>query len=298
MAGAGLVMGAGGAVDPLGGERSEPIVSVSVVMGVFNGEGLVTRCVESLVGQTLQPSEIIIVNDGSRDGSLAELRQLESRFPDLVHVRSQENRGVAAVMNGAVSDCTSEFVANADQDDFFPVDRLKLSVELLRRTNADMMGGQVVGGLGKSLRLAKSRFPTDPKLIADRIANGLDPLPHATMMVRRDGFERFGEYRLNRRAEDLELMLRWAHRGARIVVSPHVLASYTLRSEHLSLDVNTRWMLYTQYAQEIAQLPDDQVPDFGEWFSKKPIGPARREAARRVVRLTARLGVGTLIRRP
>jgi glycosyltransferase involved in cell wall biosynthesis len=58
-------------------------VSVSVVIGVFNGEGLITRCVESLVSQTLQPDEIVIVNDGSTDGSLAELRVLQSRVPDL-----------------------------------------------------------------------------------------------------------------------------------------------------------------------------------------------------------------------
>ncbi|MBV1893859.1 MAG: glycosyltransferase family 2 protein [Ilumatobacteraceae bacterium] len=271
-------------------------MSVSVVIGVFNGEGLITRCVESVMAQTLQPSEIIIVNDGSSDGSLAELRLLESRFPDMLDIRSQKNKGVAAVLNSAVARCSGEYVANADQDDFFTADRLEKSVALLQETNADMMGGQLVGGLGERLLLLKSRFATDPESIADAIAHGFDPLPHATMMVRRDGFERFGGYRLNRRAEDLEIMLRWAHRGAKIVVSPDVLAYYTLRREHVSLNVQTRWMLYTQYARDVACLPDDEVPDFGRWFSTQPMGPARREARRRVFRMSARLALGTLTR--
>jgi glycosyltransferase involved in cell wall biosynthesis len=271
-------------------------VSVSVVIGVFNGEGLITRCVESLVSQTLQPDEIVIVNDGSTDGSLAELRVLQSRFPDLLSVRSQENQGVAAVMNTAVASCTSEFVANADQDDFFTRDRLEKSVELMQQTKADMMGGQLVGGLGPRLRLLKSKFATDPDLIAEAIARGFDPLPHATMMVRRDGFERFGCYRSNRRAQDLELMLRWAHRGARIVVSPDVFAYYTLRRQHLSFNVQNRWMVYTKYARDIAQLPDDEVPELGTWLATQPMGPFRREARRRVLRMSMRLVLGTLTR--
>lgn len=265
-------------------------------MGVFNGEGLITRCIESLVAQTLQPAEIIIVDDGSTDGSLEELRILESRFPSLLNVRTQENQGVAAVLNAAVDRCAGEFVANADQDDYFTADRLEKSVALMRQTNADMMGGQLIGGLGKHLRLWKSRFATDPESIAEAIAHGFDPFPHATMMVRRDGFERFGGYRLNRRAEDLELMLRWAHKGAHIVVSPDVFGYYTLRPQHLSLNIQTRWMLYTQYARDIAKLPDDQVPEFGQWFSTQPMGPARREARRRVFRMSVRLALGTLTR--
>jgi glycosyltransferase involved in cell wall biosynthesis len=270
---------------------------VSVVMGAFNGEGLISRCVESLAAQTLQPVEIVVINDGSTDGTLDELEQLQSQFPGLLTVRSQENRGLSEALNVAVSLCTAEFVANADQDDYYPDDRLEISVELMRRTNADMMGGQVVGGLGSSLRLAPSRFPTSLASIEARIARGLDPLPHTTMMTRLDGFERFGRYRANRRAEDLELMLRWAHRGARIAVSPSVLAWYALRSDHFSVDMQTRWMLYTQYARYISQLPDEEVPDFQRWFVSQPIGPARREARRRVVRLAARLGVGSLSRR-
>jgi hypothetical protein len=127
------------------------------------------------------------------------------------------NGGVSAALNEAVSLARGDYVAIADDDDVYSPERLAVSVGLLERSGADMIGGQVVGSLQWPLRFATSRFPVDPTGTARRIAEGNDPLPHITMMVRRDGFERFGMYRPKPRAADLELMLRWAHRGARIV---------------------------------------------------------------------------------
>ena len=82
------------------------------------------------------------------------------------------------------------------------------------------------------------------------------------------------------------------HRGARIAVAPEVLAVYSFRGEFFSLDTQTRWMIETHYARDIAHLPDDEVPSFETWFSEVRLAPARREAAVRVARLSARLGVG------
>ncbi|HEY5663875.1 MAG TPA: hypothetical protein VIS05_07550, partial [Ilumatobacter sp.] len=85
--------------------------------------------------------------------------------------------------------------------------------------------------------------------------------------------------------------------GAHIAVSNEVLATYTFRPEFFSIGTQTRWMLFTKYARDIATLPDDEVPEFQRWFVGQAITPARREARRRVGRLAARLAVGTLVRR-
>lgn len=270
---------------------------VSVVIAVFNCEGLIIRCVESLVAQTLPPAEIIAIDDGSTDGTLAELYRLQDRFPGLLTVRSQPNAGPGPAWNLGISLCSSRYIAMADADDEFPSGRLRGSAELIRATGADLVGGQVVGRLGRRLRLAKSRFPTAPTEIAARVSRGFDPFPQATMMMTRDAFSRYGGYRSIRRAQDLELMLRWAHRGAHLAVSPEVWATYRFRPEFFSLDVQTRWMVGTQYARDIATLDDDAAIDFDQWFSSRSLRPARREARRRVLRLAARLAVGSLDRR-
>jgi glycosyltransferase involved in cell wall biosynthesis len=270
---------------------------ITVLVGAFNGAAVVERCLESLAAQTLPPEQILVVDDGSTDDTTRVVESVSTRWPGLVTLVRRPHRGIGATLATGTSLATTEFVAIADQDDWFLPERLRISSDLIRSTGADMVGGQVVGRLGTRLRLAASRFPTDAAGIAQRTAAGLDPLPHITMMIRRDGVERFGGYRMVERSEDLELMLRWAHRGARIAVSPEVLAVYSFRPEFFSLATQTRWMIHAQYARDIAPLADDEVPDFAQWCSQRSLASARREAAARIVRLTGRLGVGMLRRR-
>jgi len=272
--------------------------TVSVVMGTYNGASEVERSVRSLLAQTLTPKEIVVVDDGSTDDTPAVLRRLALDEPTVTVVSMPKNRGNIAALNLGISVATGDYVAIADDDDVSVPHRLETSLRLIEERDADMVGGQVVGVWRWPLRFATSRFPTDPAGTAERIAGGFDPLPHITMMVRRDRFERFGAYRPNPRGGDMELMLRWARQGARIVVSPEVLATYTFRGEFFDPEVQTRWMVLTNYAREVALIDDDDdVPPFDQWFTRHRIGPARREARKRVVRLAGRLAVGTLFRR-
>jgi glycosyltransferase involved in cell wall biosynthesis len=270
--------------------------TVSVIIGTHQRCNSIEPCIRSLLDQTLSPLEIIVVDDGSTDGTPEVLTALAREVPNMQVVLQPVNRGVAATLNEAVRHAHGDYVAIADDDDVYLPRRLEASVALLERTGADMVGGQVVGSLRRPLRFAISRFPTSPAGTAQRIAEGNDPLPHITMMVRRDGFERFGGYRSISRAADLELMLRWAHRGARIAVSPEVMADYRFRWEFFRVGTQTEWMLRTRYARAIALLDDDEMLSFDDWFTRDEVKAARREARHRVARLVVRLGVGTLVR--
>lgn len=267
---------------------------ITVVMATYNGAHVIARSLGSLLTQTLPPEQIVVVDDGSTDATTKIVDAVARQHPDMITLLSQRHSGVASALRRAVAASTTAFVAVADHDDWYVPQRLEISSALIRRTGADMVGGQVTGRLGKHLRLARSRFPSDPNRISKRISAGLDPLPHITMMVRRDGFSRFGSYRDLPRAADLELMLRWAHRGARVAVSPEVLADYSFRPEFFSVDTQMRWMISTLYAREVAPLSDTEIPEFAKWFSRQPLGPPRREAMRRVTRLTGRLCRGML----
>lgn len=276
-----------------------PGPSVSVVVTVLNGEAFVDRCLDALATQTLRPREIVVIDDGSTDATSSKLVAARERHGDMVRLHRHENRGAAASLNVAHSMCSGRYIANANVDDEFPPDRLAKSVALMEADGADLGGGQVEGWLDvgwrrRPLRFAVSRFATDPGGIADRLVKGLDPLPHATMIVRRDAVARFGGYRRLFQGEDLELMLRWARLGARIAVSPEVLASCRFRPEFFALDTQTRWMLNMLYAREVAVCDDSDVPDFAAWLQRAPLRVARREAFVRVVRLGGRLAVGEL----
>ena len=68
--------------------------AVSVIIPVYNGEKYLAECLGNVVNQTLKEIEIILVNDASKDGSLAVMRDCQSQFPEKVKViDSKENLG-------------------------------------------------------------------------------------------------------------------------------------------------------------------------------------------------------------
>ena len=271
------------------------MTGVSVIMTVLNREGQVAASIESLLRQTRLPAEIVVVNDGSTDGTGDVLANLASKHPEIV-VLEHENRGIGASLHRALSAATGDAVAIADSDDRYPAMRLEESLGLMEHTGADLVGGQTDTVLGRFVRFGPSRFPTDPGSVADRFDRGMGPLPHTTMMLRRSKVESFGSYRPMPRASDLELLLRWMRQGARVAVSPAVLAEHELRWEHLSVLTQRRWTSATAYARWISALDDGDVPTLDAWEAVRS-GAERRavwsEAAARVGRLAARGVLGT-----
>ena len=90
---------------------------ISVIVPVYNVASYVGECLSSLVHQTFRDFEIIAVNDGSTDGSLAVLREFESSYP-FVRVLDQPNSGVSAARMAGLSLARGEFVAFVDSDDY------------------------------------------------------------------------------------------------------------------------------------------------------------------------------------
>ena len=90
---------------------------ISVIVPVYNVASYVGECLSSLVHQTFHDFEIIAVNDGSTDGSLAVLREFESSYP-FVRVLDQPNSGVSAARMAGLSLARGEFVAFVDSDDY------------------------------------------------------------------------------------------------------------------------------------------------------------------------------------
>lgn len=87
-------------------------------MPVYNVERYVRCCLESIVHQTLQEIEVIIVNDGSTDGSLEILKEYEANYPEMVHVYTTENRGVSHARNYGIERATGDYILFVDSDDF------------------------------------------------------------------------------------------------------------------------------------------------------------------------------------
>ncbi|OWA36933.1 hypothetical protein B9G55_02320 [Saccharibacillus sp. O16] len=98
-----------------GGTRVKP--SVSIVIPVFNVEKYLKKCLDSLSAQTLREIEIIVVDDGSTDGSLAVAREC-ARGDARIQVIHQENRGVSGARNTGLDAASGDYIGFVDPDDW------------------------------------------------------------------------------------------------------------------------------------------------------------------------------------
>lgn len=105
------------------------MVAISVLMAVYNCDRYLREAMDSILNQTWDDFEFIIVNDGSTDNSLQILKEYSDKRIKIVTY--EENKGVAHARNIGLEHCTSEYVALMDADDIALPDRLKLQYEYL-----------------------------------------------------------------------------------------------------------------------------------------------------------------------
>jgi glycosyltransferase involved in cell wall biosynthesis len=155
--------------------------NVSVLICTYNYARFLTRCLETVCGQTRPPDEVIVVDDGSSDGTDEVIR----RFPGVRYIR-QNHEGKSAAFNRAVRESTGDIICHLDADDFWMPDKLAIVCrELAQRPS---IGGVIhetahVGEDGEPIQLpyAIAPFPPSTVLTCDGVEEigFLYPLPRA-----------------------------------------------------------------------------------------------------------------------
>jgi hypothetical protein len=114
----------------------QQVPTLSVVIPYYRGASVIADAVRSVLEQTMQPSEIVICDDGSPDDLEAALGPLRSA----VKIVRQRNGGIGAAMNAATGACSGDFVVQLDQDDAFLPRRLELiAATVAERPDVDIV---------------------------------------------------------------------------------------------------------------------------------------------------------------
>lgn len=91
---------------------------VSIIVPVYNVENYLTKCLDSLIGQSLQDIEILVVNDGSKDRSEEIIRQYARKYPGKIKAFSKENGGLSDARNFGIDRATGDYIGFVDSDDY------------------------------------------------------------------------------------------------------------------------------------------------------------------------------------
>ncbi len=114
-------------------------IDVSVMICVYNGEKLLAKSVESVLAQKGVMLELILVNDGSTDGTLELIKRLASRDSRIKIVNNPKNLGLAASRNRGVEAAVGEWICAVDADDWIEEGRLARLVEAGRRYGVSLV---------------------------------------------------------------------------------------------------------------------------------------------------------------
>lgn len=112
---------------------------VSVIVPFYNVEKYIRKCLDTLVNQTLEDIEIILVNDGSKDNSAAIVKEYLKLYNDKLVYLEKENGGLSDARNYGIPYAKGEYIAFLDSDDYIEYDMYEKMYELAKKEQSDMV---------------------------------------------------------------------------------------------------------------------------------------------------------------
>ena len=116
---------------------------ISVIVPAYNAEKYIEKCLDSVLAQTFEDYEIVIVNDGSKDGTLDVLNRYKSEYPERITVISQENSGPGTTRNNAIKAATGDYLIFLDSDDYIKPDMLAILYDKAQSGGFDVVASNV-----------------------------------------------------------------------------------------------------------------------------------------------------------
>ena len=214
---------------------------ISVIMALYRGERYVREALESIAAQTHRPLEVIVVDDGSPDDSVALIDSLALPFE--LRIVRQGNAGQSAARNTGIRAARGEFIAFLDQDDIWRPHHLEVLAETMQADPSlawvygdfdliDDRGHTVV-----SAYLTETAVVLDRRTVADIVRTDIMALPSASLM-RRSALETVRGF--DRRLsgyEDDELYLRLYRQGFTTAAQPRTRIRYRTHAANASSSV-------------------------------------------------------------
>ena len=211
-------------------------MSISVVIPSYNRSRFIAETLESVLAQTLQPDEVLVVDDGSTDDTAA----IAESFAPRVRVFRRSNQRPAAARNFGVQQATSEWIAFLDDDDLWEPNKLERQMEeLAHHPEADLCytGRVVLMQKGDTATLGRVVYAPPAKDIRRSLYRNCafgtcSVLVRRSMLLAVNGFDP-----KCRVIEDYELWLRLLHAGAKFAACREPLYQYRIHEGNTVMDI-------------------------------------------------------------
>lgn len=220
--------------------QTEESERISVVMPLYNKEAEVERALRSIIEQSLTPGEIIVVDDGSTDGSRAIVERIIAENPEAgIRLITQQNSGVSAARNRGIAEAKGEYIALLDADDAWLTGYLAEVCRLMEYypdADAYSTAFDIVSG---TKHVAASTPTTEGYIdIAEEALQHRYPIIPSTATLRREAVLRAGGFPEGMRiGEDQWLWVKMVQQGAKFCFSPMSLVRYSRTASNRSASI-------------------------------------------------------------
>jgi len=269
------------------------VQKLTVAINVYNGMPYLPETIESILGQTYSDFELLIINDGSTDGSRDYLATIDD--PRL-RIIDQDNQGCSAASNRAIQECRTPYLARMDADDIAHPQRLELQLAFLEEhPEVGLLGAQTACMGDKSVG-SSIHLPCSHAEIWNALNNGFHAMAHPTLMMRTELIHQIGGYWSHRLADDdVDVMLRMGE-ITKLANHERTLLQYRVRQDSIS-GADVEGMRFSvKFAIELARrrgvnLPPITPEEFRKSENSRPWTAKALESAEYYARTQYRLAV-------
>jgi len=200
--------------------------AISVVVPVFNAERFLGELLDSVFAQSLAPTQVIVVDDGSTDGSTS----VAKRYGERLELIRQGNEGPSAARNRGIEAASHELIALCDADDICHPDRFRWQADFLENRL------ELAGCFGLAQNFWVPELDHEARRLAGQPVTKPGPkIGTCTLFARREAFERSGLFREDlRNAEDVEWVQRAEETGLEFGIVERLLLFHRVHSHNLS----------------------------------------------------------------
>ncbi len=226
---------------------------ISIIMSVYNGAHKLERTIDSILAQTFQDFEFLIVNDGSTDGT-QEILDRYAKVDQRIHAIHQLNQGLTRSLNHACQRATGRYLARQDCGDRSLPTRLQSQLDYMESHPEVVAIGCGVRRVAKQGEvLGESSRDLPPQAITAALLNEGVGLTHPASLFRRDAFMNVGGYReAFRFAQDTDLWLRLVDEGL-IGEIPEILFEFEIETNGISASQIERQRRLAEFAHRCRQ---------------------------------------------
>ncbi|MCX5914114.1 MAG: glycosyltransferase [Deltaproteobacteria bacterium] len=208
--------------------EGKPRPEISVLMPTFNNARFLSYSIPSILNQSIEDFEFIIIDDGSNDGSGDLLEEYAQKDKRIKLIRNENNMGIVFSLNRGLQNCQGEYIVRMDADDISLRDRLQKQIEVMQADPGIAVLGAALSYIdasGNELGMIR-RCTVNKSLIMQ------NPLLHPTVVIRKSYLKSHGlgyleKYRF---AEDYFLWLQLSRVG-RLAAIDDIVLKYRLSNQ-------------------------------------------------------------------